>query len=51
MKKEQLTTTKNNVKINANERKEREILAISLLIELNAEQLDAFINFIKERKL
>ena len=50
MKKEPLTTTKNNAKIKTEERKEKETLAISLLMKLNAEQLDAFINYIKERK-
>lgn len=50
MKKEPLTTTKNNAKIKAKERKEKEELAISLLMKLNAKQLDAFINYIKERK-
>lgn len=50
MEKEPLTITKNNAKIKTDERKEKETLAISLLMELNAEQLDAFINYIKERK-
>lgn len=50
MKKDPLTTIKNNAKIKPEERKEKETLAISLLMKLNAEQLDAFINYIKERK-
>lgn len=50
MKKEPLATTKNNVKIKTDKRKEKEELAISLLMKLNAEQLDAFINYIKESK-
>lgn len=50
MKKEPLTTTKNNAKIKTDKRKEKEALAISLLMKLNAEQIDAFINYIKECK-
>jgi len=50
MEKEKLTTIKNNEKIKTDKRKENEALAISLLMKLNAEQLDAFINYIKERK-
>ena len=48
MKKERLTITKNIAKIKTDKRKEKEALAISLLMKLNAEQLDAFINYIKE---
>jgi hypothetical protein len=45
MKKEPLTTTKNNAKISKSSREEKEKLAISLLMKLNAEQLE---NLIKE---
>lgn len=45
MKKEQLTTTKNNEKISKSSREKKEKLAISLLMKLNAEQLE---NLIKE---
>lgn len=45
MKKEPFTTTKNNAKISKSSREEKEKLAISLLMKLNAEQLE---NLIKE---
>lgn len=43
MKKERLTTTKSSAKAKTDKRKEKESLAISLIMELNAEQLESFI--------
>ena len=43
MEKERLTTIKSNEKAKTDKRKEKESLAISLIMELNAEQLESFV--------
>lgn len=43
MEKERLATTKSNTKAKTDKREEKESLAISLIMELNAEQLESFV--------